>query len=106
MIEMLPGNLTHYNLCGRYNNSGFTSQQSDVYNRSPRKFVTDTENQSLVSRSSTSSLHHDDDADTIDVSCENQDAVGHYIFIRDDRKKEDYFKICEVEVFSFKNQGE
>ena len=102
MIEMLPGNLTHYNLCGRYNNSGVTSP---LYNRSPRKFVTDTENQSLMSRSS-SSLRHDDDADTIDVSCENQDAVGHYIFIRDDRKKEDYFKICEVEVFSFNNKGE
>ena len=67
--------------------------------------MTDTENQSLMSRSS-SSLRHDDDADTIDVSCENQDAVGHYIFIRDDRKKEDYFKICEVEVFSFNSKGE
>ena len=96
-IEMLPGNRTLYKMCGRYNftNSGPGGGQE----REPRRFVTDSENQI----SDISSLRHRDtpgEQITLEVACENQDAVGHFIFIRDDRKKEDYFKVCEVEVFS------
>ena len=40
----------------------------------------------------------------IDVACENEEAVGHYIFVRDDRKKVDYFTLCEVEAFKY-NEG-
>lgn len=96
-IEMLPGNRTLYKMCGRYNytNSG----PGGGPEREPRRFVTDSENQI----SDVSSLRHRDapgEQITLEVACENQDAVGHFIFIRDDRKKEDFFKVCEVEVFS------
>ena len=95
-IEMLPGNRTLYRMCGRYN---YTNPGPGLKTREPRRFVTDTENQIP-----TSSLRHDDDKQvgevTIEVPCENEDAAGHFIFIRDDRKKEDFFKVCEVEVFS------
>ena len=94
-IEMLPGNRTLYRMCGRYNytNSG----SGDGQGREPRRFVTDSESQDQAS-----SLHHRDKQEqiTLEVSCENRDAAGHFIFIRDDRKKEDVFKVCEVEVFS------
>lgn len=94
-IEMLPGNRTLYRMCGRYNytNSGSVDGQG----REPRRFVTDSESQDQAS-----SLRHRDKQEqiTLEVSCENRDAAGHFIFIRDDRKKEDVFKVCEVEVFS------
>ena len=94
-IEMLPGNRTLYKMCGRYNytNSGSGGGQG----REPRRFVTDAESQAPAS-----SLRHRDEPEqiTLEVACENQDAAGHFIFIRDDRKKEDVFKVCEVEVFS------
>ncbi len=96
-IEMLPGNRTLYKMCGRYNytNSG---SGGGGQGREPRRFVTDAENQVPAS-----SLRHPDtpgDQITLEVVCENRDAAGHFIFIRDDRKKEDVFKVCEVEVFS------
>ena len=47
----------------------------------------------------------DSDDLVVDVSCDSEDARGHYIFIRDDRKKVDYFTICEVEVFEFDKKG-
>ena len=94
-IEMLPGNRTLYRMCGRYNytNSG----SGDGQGREPRRFVTDSESQVTAS-----SLRHRDKQEqiTLEVVCENRDAAGHFIFIRDDRKKEDVFKVCEVEVFS------
>ena len=94
-IEMLPGNRTLYRMCGRYNytNSG----SGDGQGREPRRFVTDSESQDQAS-----SLRHRDKQEqiTLEVECENRDAAGHFIFIRDDRKKEDVFKVCEVEVFS------
>ena len=36
----------------------------------------------------------------IEVHCDNDDASGHYVFVRDDRKKNEFFSLCEVEVFS------
>ena len=95
-IEMLPGNRTLYKMCGRYN---YTNSESGGRGqaREPRRFITDAENQTPAS-----SLRHPDKPEqiTLEVACENQDAAGHFIFIRDDRKKEDVFKVCEVEVFS------
>ena len=95
-IEILPHNRTLYKLCGRYNNTKRVRQPKQL----PRPmFVTDTEN--------TVTTGEDDSDDlVVDVRCDGQDAVGHYIFIRDDRKKEDYFRICEVEVFQFDTRGQ
>ena len=78
-------------MCGRYERS---------VAREPRHFVTDDESRV------TNKIQHDDGREndseivTIDVTCDNNDAVGHHIFVRDDRKKADYFKVCEVEVFA------
>ena len=96
-IEMLPHNRTLYKLCGRYNYTNRVRQPKEI----PTSiFVTDTEN--------TMTAEAEDDSDdlVVDVHCDGQDAVGHYIFIRDDRKKEDYFSICDVEVFQFDRRGQ
>ena len=64
-------------------------------------YVTDSQNTAQNSdRDQT-----DSDDLVVDVSCDSEDARGHYIFIRDDRKKVDYFTICEVEVFEFDKKG-
>ena len=60
--------------------------------------VTDAEN--------TLTPEEDSDDLVVDVQCDGQDAVGHFIFIRDDRKNKDYFNICEVEVFQFDREGQ
>ena len=93
---MLPHNRTLYKLCGRYN---YTSRVRQPKEAPTTVFVTDSQ---------TTGEFTDDDSDdlVVDVSCDSQDARGHYIFIRDDRKKEDYFSICEVEVFAHDNGGE
>ena len=85
-IELLPHNRTVYRLCGRYNNTN--------NGREARRFVTDTDSRMELGRG--------EETLTVMVECENREAVGHFIFIRDDRKKEDYFTICEVEVFALK----
>ena len=85
-IELLPHNRTVYRLCGRYNNTSSGS------GREARRFVTDTDSRMELGRR--------EEAVTVMVECDNREAVGHFIFIRDDRKKEDYFTICEVEVFA------
>ena len=36
----------------------------------------------------------------VEVHCDNEDTSGHYVFVRDDRKKNEFFTLCEVEVFS------
>ena len=64
-------------------------------------FVTDSQNTAQHSDEDQS----DSDDLVVDVSCDSEDARGHYIFIRDDRKKVDYFTICEVEVFEFDKKG-
>lgn len=93
-IEMLPNNRTLYKLCGRFN---FTSRPSQPSKRT--MFVTDSQN--------TDSDQDQADSDdlVVDVTCDSQDAKGHYIFIRDDRKNVDYFSICEVEVFDLDKRG-
>ena len=60
--------------------------------------VTDTEN--------TLTTEEDSDDLVVDIHCDDQDAVGHYIFVRDDRKNKDYFSICDVEVFQFDRRGQ
>ena len=87
-IELLPHNRTVYRLCGRYNNTNSNSGSG----REARRFVTDTDSRMELGRG--------EETLTVMVECENREAVGHFIFIRDDRKKEDYFTICEVEVFA------
>ena len=67
-------------------------------------FVTDTEN--TMTADDQAEEEEDSDDLVVDVLCDGQDAVGHYIFIRDDRKKEDYFSICDVEVFQFDTRGQ
>ena len=64
-------------------------------------YVTDSQN--TVQHSDKDQTDSDDLV--VDVSCDSEDARGHYIFIRDDRKKVDYFTICEVEVFEFDKKG-
>ena len=101
-IELLPHNRTLYKLCGRYNNSVPASDLGPA-GRSARKFVTDTESRErnkIVNREEEQQSEHV----IIDVACENEEAVGHYIFVRDDRKKVDYFTLCEVEAFKY-NEG-
>ena len=63
-------------------------------------YVTDSQNTAQSDKDQT-----DSDDLVVDVSCDSEDARGHYIFIRDDRKKVDYFTICEVEVFEFDKKG-
>ena len=100
-IEMLPHNRTLYKLCGRYNNTNTVRQPKEI----PRTvFVTDTENTRMVDDDD--QVEDDSDDLIVDIGCDGQDAVGHYIFIRDDRKKEDYFSICDVEVFQFDTTGQ
>ena len=41
---------------------------------------------------------------TVEVDCDNDDTSGHYVFVRDDRKKNEFFTLCEVEVFSDENE--
>ena len=95
-IEMLPQNRTLYKLCGRYNNTNRARQPKEI---ARTMFVTDTEN--------TLRTAEDDSDDLIvDIQCDSQDAVGHYIFVRDDRKHKDYFSICDVEVFQFDKKGQ
>ena len=95
-IEMLPQNRTLYKLCGRYNNTNRPRQPKEI---ARTVFVTDTEN--------TLRTPEDDSDDLIvDIQCDGRDAVGHYIFVRDDRKNKDYFSICDVEVFQFDTTGQ
>ena len=42
----------------------------------------------------------DDDTVAVQIDCENQNTVGNTIFVRDDRKKNEFFHVCEVEVFA------
>ena len=95
-IEMLPHNRTLYKLCGRYN---YTSRATGPSLGEGKMFVTDSQN------SGSDQDQTDSEELVVDVTCDSQDAKGHYIFIRDDRKKVDYFRICEVEVFEFDKRG-
>ena len=95
IIEISPQNKTFYNLCGRFERS---------VAREPRYFVTDDESRVNNRIRLEDDTDNDSEIVTIDVSCDNKDAVGHQIFVRDDRKKEDYFKVCEVEVFAEKQE--
>jgi len=96
-IEMLPNNRTLYKLCGRFNN-----METRFSAREPRILVTDDESRS----SNDIQPHLGPDVMSADVVCENEEAEGHYIFIRDDRKKLELFSICELEVFQLKKDDD
>ena len=100
-IEILAHNRTLYKLCGRYNYTNTIRQPKEM---ASSMFVTDTEN--TMAADEQAEAKEDSDDLVVDVRCDGQDAVGHYIFIRDDRKKEDYFRICDVEVFQFDTRGQ
>ena len=48
----------------------------------------------------------DDDTVAVQIDCENQNTVGNTIFVRDDRKKNEFFHVCEVEVFAWDEDQE
>ena len=105
-IELLPNNRTLYKPCGRYNNS-YTPRTSRVgRNFQPTLVVTDddnkdnNENKAVEEIDAVNKIEKNKEDLTVDVHCDNEDTSGHYVFVRDDRKKNEYFSLCEVEVFS------
>jgi len=111
-IELLPNNRTLYKPCGRYNNSYHTRSPRVGRNFLPTLVVTDesidqweraTDNHDKEEIDKEEIEKHKEDL-TVEVHCDNDDTSGHYVFVRDDRKKNEYFTLCEVEVFSIEQK--
>ena len=106
MIELLPNNRTLYKPCGRYNNSYAHRSTRVGRNFLPTLVVTDednkddNDNKAVEEIDAVNKIEKNKEDLTVDVHCDNDDTSGHYVFVRDDRKKTEFFSLCEVEVFS------
>ena len=112
-IELLPNNRTLYKPCGRYNNSNQARSSRVGRNFLPTVIVTDEDNTESERRNVNQDNEEIDVGNrieknkedlTVEVDCDNDDTSGHYVFVRDDRKKNEFFTLCEVEVFSDENE--
>jgi len=108
-IELLPNNRTLYKPCGRYNNSNQGRTNRVGRNFLPTLLVTDEDNTESARNNANQDAEEIDVVNkveknkedlTVEVHCDNDDTSGHYVFVRDDRKKNEFFTLCEVEVFS------
>ena len=108
-IELLPNNRTLYKPCGKYNNSYQARTTRVGRNFLPTLLVTDddnkdagknNENQAVEEIDVVNKMEKNKEDITVDVHCDNDDTSGHYVFVRDDRKKNEFFTLCEVEIFS------
>ena len=100
-IELLPSNRTLYKLCGRFNNSAGAG-------RAGRHLLTVTDRQSTAPRPAPTPpppAPQPEQNMRVEVQCGDNEAFGHFVFIRDDRKKEETFRVCEVEVFAEETEG-